>query len=426
MRSATWTSRIAAAGAALAGLSCASEKPPSLLLVTLDTLRVDHVGAYGGSELTPSLDALAAEGLIHEAAYTTMPTTGPAHLSLFTGLYPSEHGGRRNGERLREQHLERELAQRLRRRGYATAAFVTSLMLHPGATGLRGFEVYDAPHGALRHGDDVVSAALTWLQRERRRPVFLWVHLYDPHAPYGSPDEKRLSFPVAPDDYGWVGSERYASPERRRAMAERYARGVEGCDAALGRLVSGVRAALSRPPLVVVAADHGESLTEHLEERGYAYDHGEFLDAESVWIPLVLAGPGVEPGRSSGAVSIRDLYTTLLLAAGLRDARAEVEDRRDLRRRSDARRVLRVERRIFEFTPKAAVRAHAAAATDGSQLVIVGEDGTISRALGPAAGATPAELERAAAGGLEPGSPTGGRAIDPQLRQALEQLGYAQ
>jgi arylsulfatase A-like enzyme len=420
VRSAIWTSWVALGGLALAACG---PPPPSILLVTLDTLRRDHVGVYAdGGGFTPSLDALAAEGLVHEAAYTTMPTTGPAHLSLFTGLYPSEHGARRNGEALPSRLAQRELAARLRGNGYATAAFLTSQLMSRAATGLRGFEIYDAPTGTLRPGENAVDAALAWLRAERRRPVFLFVHLYDAHAPYGSADEKRRSFPVERRAYGWIDEPgRYATVKARRDMAERYARGVGSADTALGRLVAGVRAQLETPPFVAVVADHGETLADHLEERGYAYDHGEFLDAESVSVPLLLAGPGVEPGRSPGTASIRDLYTTLLAAAGIDDGEAAAAGRRDLRHPSATRRVVGIERRRFGAAVRPEVKAQGAAAADGARLVIVAEDGDATAAPDAAAAglleAARSRLHRSAA----PAEP-----IDPATRQALHDLGYAE
>jgi arylsulfatase A-like enzyme len=423
-----WVTRIETTAAlllALAASACSGgPPPPSVLLVTIDTLRRDHVGAYGDDRgLTPRFDALAAEGLLHENAYTTMPTTGPAHLSALTGLYPSHLGSRRNGEPLAPQFSSRDLAQRLSQRGYATAAFVTTRLVANAATGLRGFEIYDAPRSVLRPGDDAVSAALAWLDVEKRRPVFVWLHVYDPHAPYGTADEKGRSFPVDRTRYGFVDRDYYASPENRRAMEERYARGVQSADAALGRILDGTRERLGAPLFVLVAADHGESFAEHLEERGFAYDHGQYLDPEEVEIPLIVVGPGIAPGRSRGAASLRDVYTTILGVSGAGDSNASSEGRRDLRLRDDARRVVRIERRAFIAPVPDSVKAHAAAAADGARLVIIAEDGSSPDAADPLA----ADLLEAARSGLDPrAADATPAAISSETREALRDLGYAE
>jgi choline-sulfatase len=421
--------------AALAVAACGRPDGPNLLLVTLDTVRVDHVGAYGGpADATPHLDALARGGLVHDAAYTTMPTTGPAHLSLFTGRLPSEHGGVRNGMPLAATERPRSLPVLLRQRGWSTGAFVTTALLDPRATGLAGFAAFDAPLPTtpLRPGDEAVEAALAWLDRAAE-PVFLWVHLYDPHAPYGAPDEKRAQLPLDPDAFGFVDPARYADALARERMARDYRAGVRAADDALGRLLAGARARLAREALVVVASDHGEALDELLATRGYAYDHGEFLDPDQTRIVLVLAGPGVEPGRSPAAASIRDLYTTLLQAAGLHDPTAAAEGRRDLRRASNAARSVVVERRPLaepgrdEVPPERfeLVGGHAVAVTDGRALAIVGEDGraTVERgaeAAALAASARAVVATRAAAGDGRAAPP-----LDPALAEALRSLGYA-
>jgi arylsulfatase A-like enzyme len=429
VRSATWSRGRALAALASLLLGCdAREERPSLVLVTLDTVRADHVGAYGDARgLTPALDALARAGIVHDSAWTPMPTTGPAHLSLFTGLAPHEHGADRNGVPLDPALRPRELAARLRDHGYATAAFVTSRVLDRAATGLDGFEIYDGAGGALRPGRDAVAAALRWLAAERRRPVLLWVHLYDAHAPYGSADEKRRNLPLRPGAYGWVDGARYADPAERARMADAYAAGVRDADAALGELLAGVAKRLPSPPLIAVAADHGEALAERLEARGYAFDHGEFLDVEQTRVPLVLAGPGVTPGRSPGAVSLRDLYGTLLAAAGAIDE-AEGAGWRDLREPSQGERIVTVERRGFDAVPDrhaAALRAQAAAAADGRTFVLVGEDGEPTPNGGEDPPAALVEAARSAA--VRAGARAGrsGAPIDPATREALEALGYA-
>jgi choline-sulfatase len=209
-------------------------------------------------------------------------------------------------------------------------------------------------------------------------------------------------------------------------MAAAYAKGVREADAALGALVAGVREQLEAPPLVVVVADHGESLDERLADQGYAYDHGEFLDREQVRVPMLLAGPGVTSGRSPGAVSIRDLYATLLAAAGVADDAPE----RDLRVPSDARRIVTVERHELAGGPgdersAAAVRAQAAAASDGSVLVRVGEDGTpASEASGAPSELVDAARAAASAAARRAGRP--GPVVDAATKEALRALGYAE
>jgi arylsulfatase A-like enzyme len=417
--------RALAAALALAATACeAGPEPPNILLVTIDTLRRDHVGAYGDTRaLTPNLDALAADGLVHANAYTTMPTTGPAHLSIFTGHYPSELGTRRNGEQLPARFATRELGYRLGRRGYRTAAFVTARLLANGVVGLRGFDVYDAPNAVLRPGDDAVGDALAWLAVEKRRPVFLWVHLYDPHAPYGTADEKGRSFPVDPADYGFVDAERYRDLDRRRALEARYRRGVESADAALGKLLAGTREILGADLFVAVTTDHGEALSEWLDTRGFGFDHGKFLDTEEVRIPLVLNGPGIAAGRSHGAVSLRDLYTTLLAVAGIDDGDSETEQRRDLRSPDSTRRIVRIERREFHSRMPESVRGHAAAAADGAALVIVAEDGRPAAANPP----PPPDLlsaARSSLAGLNDDGPA--EEIPRETREALRDLGYVE
>ena len=404
-----------------AALAC-GPPPPSIVLVTLDTVRQDAVGTYGATPSpTPHLDALADEGLVHDAAFTTMPTTGPAHLSLFTGRYPSELGTTRNAVPLREVDGDRSLALQLREAGYATGAFVTSTLMAPDLTGLPGFDTYDSPTGVLRPGEDAVDAALAWLDEQARPPAFVWLHLYDAHAPYGDMAQKGRNIPLDESQYGWVDRERYHSGDEAAKMEADYATGVGLADAALGRFVAGARARLG-DPLVVVVSDHGESLAEHLASRGYAFDHGEFLDEETLRVPLVVAGPDVSPGRSSGAASIRDLYTTLLEAAGLGDTDAAARDRRDLRHADAAQRVVGIERRSFAMKPSTQGIDHAGAASDGRHFVIVDSEGeAVEGSNGNVAQSARVRAQQA----TEAARRTLPEFSD-QTREALRQLGYAE
>jgi arylsulfatase A-like enzyme len=407
--------------ATVAGLvaGCSPSGPTSVVLVTLDTVRCDHLGIHGDTRgLSPNLDRLARTGLVHERSFTTMPTTGPAHLSLFTGLHPSEHGARANGERPSDAASLRSLARKLRERGFATGAFVTSGALAQRAIGDLGFEVYDEPASPLRPGSQAVDAALAWLAREPRRPLLLWLHLYDAHAPYGRAADKPRALPIDRARHGFVRRDLFAGGAERRRFAERYAEGVRDADAALGRLLDALPTHFTTPPLVVVAGDHGEALDEHLDARGYAFDHGEFLDEDVVCIPLVLAGPGVTPGRSPAAVSLRDLYPTLLRAAGIEAAPAEGPD---LRVPVVQGRTVAVERKRVRPGDPPLVRAHAAAAFDDARGVVLAEDGQI---VTPDPAAAPEALVSAARLHLAPDG-AAPAPVDPALVETLRSLGYA-
>ncbi len=285
------------AAVAEAGLG-ASPTQPDVVLVTLDTTRADSLGAYGGAASTPVLDALARRGLRYVRAMTAAPLTLPAHASLLTGLAPPQHGLRDNGAGALPAGIP-SVAEAFAAAGYETAAFVASRILDRRFGLDRGFARYDDAMVAERIGEygyperdarAVTDAALGWLAaRPAPRPLFLWVHYYDPHAPYAAPG-------IASED-----SNR-ASYDGELAFADRQ----------LGRLLAG----LPRPAeatLVAVVGDHGESLGEHGERT-----HGVFLYRAVLEVPLLLAGPGVPAGRAvEEAVETSRLAATLVLLAGL-------------------------------------------------------------------------------------------------------------
>ncbi len=427
--------KIALIGLLLTGaLGCRSDGRPDIVLVTFDTLRRDHVGAYGsGLGVTPNLDALAERSLVFDAAFTTMPTTGPAHASLFTGLLPYQHGVRHNAAHVsRDVATTRGLPRLLRDHGYTTACFTTSPVFGLDTLGFSGFDHRDLPTDPLRTGIDAVDAALAWLDADPGQPVFVWVHLYDAHSPYGAASEKIGGYPIDLDSYGWVQGTRFARQPVRQKIAAAYARGVADADAALGRLVAGVAERRTRPTQWIAVSDHGEFLDELLESDGYAYDHGALLRDPVLRIPLLIAGPGIEPGRAKGAVSIRDLYTTLLQIAEIRDSSAGEEGRLDLRFPSDEPRIVLAERRVYAFHQDALarwgpevsrkIRRNAVAAMDGEHLVVAGEDGAPS--LGDGAPERLLRLARdvALASFAEDGA--GKAEVDAQTREMLRGLGY--
>jgi arylsulfatase A-like enzyme/Flp pilus assembly protein TadD len=272
---------------------------PNVLLVTIDTLRADRVGAYGaGFGATPHLDGLAAGGVRAEKAIAPTPLTLPSHSTLLTGLYPPHHGVRHNGIfRLAEDATT--IAERFRDGGWATGAVVGAVVL-AGRYGLdQGFGHYDDAFEASqasatgypeRSADEVTRAALDWVGRQDR-PFFLWVHYYDPHADYHAPEPFASAYPQRP-----------------------YEAEVAYVDAALGTLLDGLRESGRLDETVVaVTSDHGESLGEH-GERTHSYG---LYDA-TLAVPLVLWGPGLPEGKTvPGVVSLAALAPTVLELAGL-------------------------------------------------------------------------------------------------------------
>jgi arylsulfatase A-like enzyme len=264
-----------------------------VLLVTVDTLRADRVGAYGDEAArTPHMDALAAGGVLFERAYTPAPVTLPAHASMMTGLLPPAHGVRGNGAFALGPGIP-TLAEALRARGLATAAFIGGFPLARRFGLTRGFDDYDDAMGkppgvsyelAERRADAVVEAARRWLAAHPGR-VFVWVHLFDPHAPYDPPPAYR-----APDPY----------------------RGeVAATDVALGTLMA-AWAGRPEPSLVVLTADHGEAFGEHGEES-----HSLFVYDTTLRVPLLIRGPGWPGGRRvKAAIGLTDLAATVLDAVG--------------------------------------------------------------------------------------------------------------
>jgi arylsulfatase A-like enzyme/Tfp pilus assembly protein PilF len=270
----------------------------SLLLVTIDTLRMDRVGAYGDASAgTPAMDRLAARGARFANAFAVTPITLPSHASMLTGRYPAGHGARHNGMRI--DLAVPTLAESLSRAGFATGAFVAAFPLDRRFGLIKGFQTYSdtMPRGAdgrlanERPGQRVVDEALAWLQRNRGDRFFLWVHLFEPHAPYGDASAGRTA-------------------------EQRYAREVSEADRQAGRLIDALGADLSST-LVVVAADHGEAFGEHGEIA-----HSIFVYDTTLRIPMILAGPGIPARVVETPVSHVDIAPTVmaLLGAGPFDA----------------------------------------------------------------------------------------------------------
>jgi choline-sulfatase len=281
---------------ALAGFSrnAAITAPANVLIVTLDTTRADRLSAYGfQSASMPAIDRLAREGILFQRATTVAPLTLPAHCSLLTGLYPPHHGVRDNADRPLEP-AHRTLAEILHGRGFRTAAFVAASVLASDRGLSRGFDLYrdattssdpGAPPRVRRPGNEVVDEALAWLNGREDSPFFVWVHLYDAHAPYRTPE-----------------------PYRSRYSADPYEGSLAFVDSQVNRLIHWLEShqQLNRT-LVIVAGDHGESLGDHEE-----LEHGIFVYESVLHVPLIMRGPGVAPGRFVAITSLVDVMPTVL------------------------------------------------------------------------------------------------------------------
>ena len=288
------------AGAALIGglAGCtrisAGAPPANVLIVTLDTTRADRLSAYGfQSASMPAIDRLAREGILFQRATTVAPLTLPAHCSLLTGLYPRHHGVRDNADPPLEP-AHRTLAEMLHGRGFRTAAFVAASVLAADRGLSRGFDVYrdtttnsdaGAPARVRRPGNEVVDEALTWLDGHEDSPFFVWVHLYDAHAPYRTPE-----------------------PYRTQYAADPYEGSLAFVDSQVDRVIRWLEShhQLSRT-LVIVAGDHGESLGDHGE-----LEHGILLYESVLHVPLVMRVPGVAARRFLAITSLIDVTPTVL------------------------------------------------------------------------------------------------------------------
>jgi tetratricopeptide (TPR) repeat protein len=266
--------------------------PRSVLLVTVDTLRADRLGCYGdGQARTPVIDALARGGVVFERAYTPVPITLPAHASILTGTLPPVHGVRGNGAFALSASMP-TLGTVLQAAGVRTAAFVGAFPVARRFGLDRGFSHYDDAMGKApgvryefpeRPATAVVAAARQWLAANPG-PVFAWVHLFDPHAPY--------------------------APPAGFAQADPYRGEIAAVDAALAPLVADWDA--RGGGVLALLSDHGEAFGEHGEES-----HSLFVYDTTLHVPLILRAPGLAPRRVAGRVGITRLAATLLDAAGV-------------------------------------------------------------------------------------------------------------
>ncbi len=281
----------------------AGDRELNVLVITLDTIRADRLGAYGNRRITTTfVDDLADRGVVFDRCVAPAPLTLPSHTSIFTGTYPAFHGVRDNGNYVVPDELT-TMAELMRDTGRRTGAFVGAFVLSSRWGLDQGFAAYTEPASSYdptlvsfaqiqRRAEDVVDDAIAWLQADPEKPFFAWVHLYDPHLPYDPPAPYAGEYPGEP----YLGEVAYA-------------------DAQLGRLQDYLHSSgLDRRTLVVFAGDHGEGLGDHGE-----LDHGLLLYQTTARVPLIIAHPRIAKGgsRREEVVSLVDLLPTIADAAGL-------------------------------------------------------------------------------------------------------------
>jgi arylsulfatase A-like enzyme/Flp pilus assembly protein TadD len=285
---------------------------PNVVLITIDTVRADHLGCYGYSKIrTPTLDLLAHDGILFERAIAQVPLTWPSHTAILTGTYPFQNGIQDfTGQPLDPRF--RSVAQAFQKNGYATGAVVSAYVLDRLWGLARGFDFYDdafSPEAFQqkdiglvdRKAGESVTHAIRWLTSDwqrtaaHRHPFFLWLHLYDPHSPYDPPEPYRTEY----RDHLYDGEIAYADHE-------------------LGRLIAWLKERhLYQSSLIVALSDHGESLGEHGEQ-----EHGFFVYNSTLRVPLIVKPPalsGLRPGKSGTPVETVAVAPTLLHLARLKD-----------------------------------------------------------------------------------------------------------
>jgi choline-sulfatase len=276
-----------------------------VILISIDTLRSDHLPAYGyGGVATPAIDAFRRDAILFERAYSHTPLTLPSHVSMLTGRLPTEHGVRDNVGYRYDGDRFPNLAAVLHGAGYATGAAVSAYVLRPETGMSHGFDAYDAGIPvhftdslglSQRPGGQTADAALAWLKTlkaVRDRPFFLFLHLYEPHSPYAPPE-----------------------PFASRYAGRPYDGEIATADAIVGRVLAALKEeGIYDRAVILLLSDHGEGLSDHGEQ-----EHGIFLYREALQVPMILKLPVGRRGGSTvkAPAQIVDVFPTLLSLVGV-------------------------------------------------------------------------------------------------------------
>lgn len=384
----------AACGRDATGPGASVAARPHVVLVTIDTWRADRLNAT----VTPALHALAGRGVRFTNARATAPLTLPSHVSMLTGVIPPVHGVRENGT-YRYEGAPPTAARRLKEAGYRTAAFIGAYVLDRRFGLADGFDHYDDQIArdpdasqrleAERPGNEVVDRALAWLGTQSAPdPFFLWLHLYDPHAPH----------------------------------AESYDADVRFADTQVGRLLAGLNAAGLQDRLaLIVTGDHGESLGEHGERT-----HGMLAYDAALKVPLIVVAPGTPPATRDDAVSLIDVAPTLLARAGLE---APAGDARDLLAAPQPAREVYAETeypRVAGWSPVYALAQDhwKLIVSRGAELYDLSADPAETQNLAGTRAAIIAAMSARLETLRKPAQARASRAASPEVAERLRSLGY--
>ncbi len=304
--------------------------PANIILVSIDTLRADHLGCYGYERPTsPNIDALAARGTIFSNVVADSPWTLPSHASMLTGLRPRHHGVRSHITALPPSIST--LATLLSKDGFSTMAIVNNKHLLPRYGLHRGFEKHryfpERRDGKrVRSANDQISLALQWIEENRDKPYFMFLHLYDLHSSYNPPPifAERLvraySGPLrgTTADLMSIRKGQYRATDADMIyLTDLYDACIQGIDDALAGFLTDLEdRGVDHPTYVIVTADHGEEFLEHGDVL-----HGRTMYDEVLRVPLIVAGPGIPKGHTVHAIAqLSDVFATVLALAGTTDS----------------------------------------------------------------------------------------------------------
>ncbi len=445
--------------ALLTAAPCAAASRPNILLVLVDTLRADHLGAYGyGRRTSPFLDRLASQGTLFTRAYSVTSYTPPAVVALLTSTFPLLMGAS-----ARIPDAIPTLAGALADNGYRTAAFIGNRLIKADRGYSRGFSLYRAapPRSKTDHSLEAIKVraaaisepALDWIHEAQRdtaqpgAPWFVYLHYMEPHEPYLPTDGSGAAFWRHPEAslaatreaMGRAAEAHFSDPLHQRLrldgvqteeLVDLYDAAIADLDAALAHLLEGLGEETRRNTVICITADHGEEFGEH-----GGFQHAHSLFEELIHIPLLLVGPGIPGGRAARPVQITDIAPTLLHLAGVSSPATFIGHTLLPPAAEEGGPI------VTRLGPESPLRLHQRALVDGNEKLIVGirdtdlflydlgadpgEKHDLAAARPERAAQLVVELRSGIAKAERPASTTpGAEKVDDAVRERMRQLGY--